>query len=38
MEVYVKPTAEFVKFESEDVLLELQDIGGPSFGEGSEEW
>ena len=38
MKFYEKPTVEFVKFESEEILLELQDIGGPSFDEGSEEW
>lgn len=39
MEIYIKPTAELIKFETEDVLLELQDIGdGPSVGGGVEDW
>lgn len=38
MEIYVKPTAELIKFETEDVLLELQDIDGPSVGGGVEDW
>ena len=39
MKFYEKPTVEFVKFESEEILLELHDIGDePGFSEGSEEW
>lgn len=36
--IYEKPTAEFVTFESEEILLELQDIGGPSIEGGEEDW
>lgn len=35
---YEKPMAEFVKFESEEILLELQDIDGPSVGGDVGEW
>lgn len=38
MEIYIKPTAELIKFETEDVLLELQDIGDVSVGGGVEDW
>ena len=41
MEKYVKPLAELIKFEAEDILLEMQgDIGeGPSSVEGDiEDW
>ena len=38
MIIYEKPTAEFVSFESEEILLELQNIGGPSIDGGEDEW
>lgn len=39
MKTYEKPMAELVKFESERILLELQDIGEtPDFSSGVEEW
>ena len=38
MEIYIKPTAELIKFETEDVLLELQDIGDVDISGGLEDW
>ena len=39
MKTYEKPMAELVKFESERILLELQDVGEiPDISSGVEEW
>lgn len=39
MKTYEKPMAELVKFETERILLDLQDVGEtPDFSSGVEEW